>query len=143
MEETSPDCGPWHLRERRLLELLGTDDPSRHALVIDLKPRVDGNVSLYRLRNVWGYRGEGWAPLALQLEVLFADREEPDPDRFKQCFREPGKEGTLVHEFLYLGKNWNWGMVGRVNGALLWPDAFDYFVAEISRTRPEKQSKQP
>jgi len=134
MEETCPQGGRWHLPEARLLELLKTDNPSQHALVIDLKPSVANNVSLYRLRNVWGYRCKDWAPLALQLEVLFSDKREDNPDAFKRCFGSPPEEGDLVHEFLHLGKNWNWGW-GRINGTLLWPGIFRYFVGEIQKAQ--------
>ena len=140
MDETCPHGGPWHLPERRLIELLGCDDPAKHAVVIDLKPRQKGNISLYRLRDVWGHRGDGWSPLALRLETLYVDHEHPEPDQFKRCFRVPEGTGELVHEFLYLGANWNWGMVGRVNGALLWPGAFDYFVDQIVKTWPGRNT---
>ena len=134
MEAACPQRGGWHLGEHRLLELLGAPSPERSAVVIDLKPNVKENVSLFRLCDVWGYRDHNWSPLALRLEELYIDHPHPDPKTFKQNFRAPPKPGAIVHELLYLGKNWNWGMVGRVNGALLWPEAFEYLVAEITKT---------
>jgi hypothetical protein len=47
-------------------------------------------------------------------------------------------ERDQLGEFLYLQGGvkkgtWNWGMVGRVNGALLWPDAFAYLTDSLGR----------
>jgi hypothetical protein len=105
--------------------------------VVDLKPRVAGNVSVFRLLDVWGYSEDQWTPLALRLQAIFSDRDEPNP-LFKNSFVDPGTDHTLVREFLYVqggvsSGTWNWGMVGRVNGALLWPDAFDFLVTALRK----------
>lgn len=131
-----PDILEWVMSESDILSDLGFQ-PAQHALVIDLKPKVEGNVSLYRLRRVWGRSEPGWTPLALQLETLFVDRDEPDPDRFKDEFRPPPEKGDLVHEFLYLKsgtdfRDWGWGPIGSVNGTLLWPDTWRHFVTRIN-----------
>lgn len=123
----------WELGEDQLLEALGHTPAEEHALVVDLKPNVENNISLYRLRRVWGYSYPSWTALALQLETLFVDEEAPNPEAFKREFKVPDKPGDLVHEFLYLqagtdGGRWAWGQVGSVNGCLLWPDAFSHFV---------------
>ena len=125
----------WHATEGDIIRLLG-GLPATQAIVIDLKPRVAGNVSLYRLLDLWGYSDENWTPLALRLEVLFGDREEPNPLVFKNSFVDPRTDHSLVGEFLYVKGGvskgtWNWGMVGRVNGALLWRDAFDFLVSSL------------
>ena len=44
--------------------------------------------------------------------------------------------GDIIHEFLYIQvnprtKHWTWGLVGRVNGVLLWPEVLNYFIKEI------------
>jgi hypothetical protein len=41
----------------------------------------------------------------------------------------------FTYEFLYVnggakGGTWTWGLVGRVNGALLWPDALRFYGSE-------------
>lgn len=134
---TSPDGTPrgWHATEAEILRQIGVV-PEQHSIIIDLKPRQKGYVSLYRLRDVWGYSYEEWTPLALRLECLFVDVVHDDPPTFKREFPEPDVEGALIGEFLYVqggthGGSWNWGMVGRVNGALLWPDAFAYLSGNL------------
>ncbi|MBM3495862.1 MAG: hypothetical protein FJX72_16290 [Armatimonadetes bacterium] len=117
----------WHLDASDILRELGFD-PVGHSITIDLKPRVQNNVSLFRLTDIWGYSYAEWTPVALRLDVLFADRGESDPAAFKQEFVLGRRSLDVVGEFLYLQGGvlegtWNWGLVGRVNGALLWPEA--------------------
>jgi hypothetical protein len=109
-------------------------------LVIDLKPYVAGNVSLFLLEDVWGWTEDYWTPIAVRLQGLFVDREEDDPKEFKKAFEVPpatDRDGP-IHEFLYLihsggpQKGWNWARVGATNGALLWPDTLDYFLSCIA-----------
>ncbi len=147
---------PWHLSEElaeitsALFDATGfTPDQIRDltepfdglALVADIFPGDKKNVSLYQVKEIWGFSyflEDGiFTPLALRLEALLVDEREKDPEGRKKeftllsdilkCKKEP------IHEFLYLrGKNGaNWGRVGYVNGALLWPDALAYFVREI------------
>jgi hypothetical protein len=52
--------------------------------------------------------------------------------------RTSSAERDVVGEFLYVqggttGGTWNWGPVGSVNGALVWPDAFAYLCGELTR----------
>lgn len=127
----------WQAREADLIPLVGGTDGQR--IVIDLKPRVTGNVSLYRLLDVWGFSYEAWTPIALRLQCLFVDHSAKDAPLFKKSFVDQAIEHELVGEFLYLqggvtDGNWNWGLVGRVNGALLWKQAFDYLVAGLSQS---------
>lgn len=127
----------WHMLEANLLRRLkvSADD---YALIIDLKPKVKGNVSLYQLKDIWGFSSSGWTPVALRLESLFVDEHQENADIFKKQFDDGNAERELVHEFLYLNGDanegkWTWGMAGNVNGALLWPDAFEYFMDELSK----------
>lgn len=127
----------WHATEEDIIRHLG-GLPGGQAIVIDLKPGVAKNVSLYRLLDVWGFSYQAWTPLALRLRVLFGDLEDADPKSFKASFIDAGKEHAQVGEFLYLQGGvskgtWNWGMVGRVNGALLWRDAFDFLVGNLQK----------
>lgn len=128
----------WRATDEHILSLLAVERPAEHRILIDLKPSNKSNVSLYRLRDVWGYSYEGWTPLALRLEGLLVDEPQNNPSTFKQVFRGPLETRDFIYEFLYLnggtksGK-WTWGLVGRVNGALLWPDALRYFVNAINR----------
>ena len=126
----------WELSAAELLRALGHDG-ERTWFVVDMKPNVRRNVSLYRLTHIWGHSYADWTPVAFQLRTIFVDLRHDDPEGFKQRFRIPGK-GDIVHEFLYLQggsqrSNWAWGRVGSVNGALLWPDAFNHFVKCISQ----------
>lgn len=128
----------WHATDEFILYLLGVERSAEHRILIDLKPKHKTEVSLYRLRDVWGYSDDDWTPLALRLERVFMDQSQDDPPTFKKLFVGPLETNDFIYEFLYLnggtkrGK-WTWGLVGRVNGALLWPDALRYFANAINR----------
>lgn len=133
-EEEEEGIG-WEITEKEIIKELGFD-AGLHRLVIDLKPSVKNNVSLYYLRKIFGYSYYGWTPIALQLETIFVDKYVENPEEFKQKFQPP-EEGDIVHEFLYLRGgykegNWVWGRAGSVNGCLLWPDALRFFIDKIS-----------
>lgn len=134
----------WHVTAEAILNFLENRSVGR-AIVIDLKPRVTGNISLYRLLDVWGYSYDEWTPLALRLEVLFSDRIEADANGFKKSFVHTNDEPEYLGEFLYTQGGvtkgtWNWGLVGRVNGALLWRNAFDFLVSSLDHTIPKNCS---
>lgn len=127
----------WHLTGSEMLDYLDVDDPEGHALVVDLKPSIDHNVSLYEITHVWGHTKPTWTPLALRMKTIFVDREEPDPDLFMEQFQLPSEGREQVHEFLYLtggaeSDSWGWGRTGTVNAVLLWPSTFRYFVEAMT-----------
>ena len=68
----------WHMTNERLLEQLCK--PTDHAVLIDLKPKAKGNVSLYRLTDIWGFSYREWTPICLRLETFFRDKMVRDPD---------------------------------------------------------------
>lgn len=120
----------WTASAAELLSLT-PEGAAGYAIVIDLKPRQAGAVSLYELRTVWGVSAPDWTPIALHLHGLYVDHPTEAPATFKASFPEPEHPPQSIGEFLYLQGGtekgtWNWGMVGRVNGALLWPEAFRF-----------------
>ena len=135
----------WHLSDYDLLStaidqyLSESALPNDYAIVIDLKPGDKERVSLYELKDIWGYSySSDYTPIALRLETLAVDLDHPNPDALKQRFETNDSLREPVHEFLYLqggagedSGTWNWGQVGSVNGALLWPDALKFFFKKI------------
>jgi hypothetical protein len=125
----------WHVTASDVVALVG-DSGGDQDLIIDLKPKVANNVSLYRLVDIWGFSYSDWTPIALRLEGLFSDLSHDDPRKFKDHFTDERAGRSFVGEFLYLqggvnGGSWSWGRVGSVNGALLWRDAFEYLTDEL------------
>src|ERR1035438_627836 len=120
-----PDNPEWELSEEALVRFFGIDS-SDHAVIIDLKPNYPNNISLYRLKYVWGYSSNGWTPFALELEGLYVDAQ-PQPGmsaaEFKQRFPTLTQPGDRIYEFLYLdgdgtSGSWDFGKVGSINAAL-------------------------
>ncbi len=135
----NPSCKSpfsWHASSSEIVAVIAGASPT-HEIVIDLKPNVANNVSLYRLLDIWGFSYNEWTPLAVRLEVLFGDLVHGDPEQFKASFSDANADRSLVGEFLYVqggtaGGTWSWGRVGSVNGALLWRDAFDYLSGKLN-----------
>ncbi len=127
----------WHATADEIVRAISGQ--ATQEILINLKPNVAKNVSLYRLVDVWGFSSKDWTPLALRLEVLFADLPHEDPERFMNSFEITEQKRDFVGEFLYVQGGtdrgtWNWGPVGSVNGALLWRPAFLYLSGELGRT---------
>lgn len=128
----------WHASSKKIIQSLG-GSPTEQAIVFDLKPRATGRVSLYRLLDVWGFSFSNWTPLALRLRALFADQKEANPFAFKNSFLDPGTDHSLVGEFLHVRGGaaegtWHWGRVGRLHGAFLSCDAFNFLSAALKQS---------
>jgi hypothetical protein len=89
------------MTNERLLERLCK--PTEHAVLKDLKPKAKGNVSLYRLTDIWGFSYREWTPICLRLETFFRDKMVRDPDECKREFEFRADHcEEIIHEFLYL-----------------------------------------
>ena len=129
---------PWHAPLADIVQATARAQPNQEIL-IDLKPNVAKNVSLYRLLDVWGFSYPHWTPLALRMEALFSDLPHDDPAKFKASFTDQNADHPLVGEFVYVqggtaGGTWNWGQLGRANGTLLLRDAFDYLCGALTKS---------
>jgi len=125
----------WHAALADLLAAVPGSRPGQE-IVLDLKPGDESDVSLCRLRDVWGFSYATWTPLALRLECLFGDYDAENPTCFREAPPQSRPRRSALGMFLYVqggvsGGTWNWGKAGRVNGALLWPDAFAYLAREL------------
>lgn len=125
--------GPsWTVESSRLLEVAHVD-PAGHAMVIDPTPSREREVNLFQVVRVAGYSSHSWTPIMLMLDSLRNDTVRRGSEaREKQSFNDEHAPRDRVLTFLYLqgdlqGGSWNWGPVGRVNGPLLWPEAFAHF----------------
>lgn len=146
-EQTSLAVGepvpvPWHLDIARLLGKNG------QAFLINLKPNnKDENTSrsLYELLDVWGYSWSGWTPAMLRLRGLVVDGDPPidDSEDFDVVYRP---EHQTIYSFLYMAGSiqdghlvgkWTAPRASPTNSALLWPDAFRYFVRQVAEVTPE------
>jgi len=131
---------PWHIESDKLFNTL---DLPGNALVIDVKPNSKDKISLFKVKNIWGYSRSGWTPIMLELKTIVHDK---NLDGYNRENVEPEKEsyekGDSVFTFLYLrGTIQNGKLVGEgkwcfpgpspTNSVLLWPRARDYFISKM------------
>jgi len=146
----------WHLSEADLLHIaadvkgLGFLSPATHRWVTNITPDRSSpspnTVFLAEIKEVWGYRYLGWTaagcwtPIMLKLKVLWLDHPLPTSGRLPGTFVVPPKPGRSFFEFFYITRD------GRLNTGpysqpALFPDALEYFVAEMRKSLlapPEK-----
>ncbi|MGH9490834.1 MAG: hypothetical protein ACRD17_10015 [Terriglobales bacterium] len=127
-----PDARTWEISGRELLELIAPADPARSEFVIDVAPsRADA--SLFRMERVCGYSASDWTPMMLVLSAL-AEPPRPGNGQPVQRFLPNVQPAERVLTFLYARVGHErgtqaWGRVGNVNGALLWPHAWTFFLS--------------
>lgn len=105
------------------------------TLMIDLKPNsMRKEVSLFQVKNIYGYSYDDWTPLCLELRTIYDDFGVKNSDQKKQNVEvDLEKYEDRIYEFLYIRKGLksgtlNWGMTGSVNAPLLWPGALRFFM---------------
>lgn len=130
----------WHIP---MTGALGRLEADADAFVIDLKPDDRVLVSLYEVRNVWGFTSSGWTPMMLELETLLVDERREHFDKREFTIPRTGRE--QVATFLYLNGGvengaltgpWTFPRPSSTNSALLWPDALAYFVRQLGYQAP-------
>lgn len=125
---------PWDISKQELQSLMGNDDQNAVSseLVFDVEP-AKKRTNLLQLEHIYAYShnyGETgtvyWTVMLLHLKpVLFSPNTVLDKLKF-----EPDGNDALIKEFLYLrgdAEGWTFGSVGRMNGALIEPEAQAYF----------------
>ena len=107
------------------------------CVIINLKPKNEEAINLYKIQDIYGYSNSSWTPIMLRLKAIFVDVIAPSID--KNSFTEPVKP-AIVHTFLYakgsvkdnkIDGTWIAPPISATNSALLWPDALSYFVSVI------------
>jgi hypothetical protein len=138
--ETEPY--PWYLPVETML------DPKQQTLIIDLKPNnkdPKAALSLYELRDVWGFSAYGWTPSMVRIRGISVDGDPPidDPADFSvELFSNNDSIYTFLH---FEGTVRGGALVGpwtaprrsSTNSALLWPYAVSYFFQQIRQTTPQ------
>jgi len=138
----------WQIPVAEAIESLGLNG---NCFVVDLKPKAQRIVALYELLAVWGYsvwgygpEWWGWTPIMLKLRGLVVDEnveQFAEQGNSKENFTvELNPDHACIYTFLHLAGSFNkdgqleetWNFPGRssTNSALLWPDAFEFFVGK-------------
>lgn len=147
----------WHLSEADLLNIaagvtgLGSLSPATHRWVTNITPRRP-TVFLAEIKEVWGYRYLGWTaagcwtPLMVKFKVLWLDTPLTTPGFVPPAapthpvpaFPVPPRVGRSFFEFFYISRprrgNSKLVTASRYSQVALFPDALEYFVAEMRKS---------
>jgi len=132
----------WHLP---VSEILADEN---QTFIIDLKPNnknPDRSLSLYELRDVWGFSDPGWTPAMIRLRGLVVDGNPTveDSTSFQVSFKPENKS---IYSFLYfdgtlmdgqLHGAWTPPSRSPTNSVLLWPRVLRHFVEVVNDTTPQ------
>ncbi len=146
LNENASEPFPWHLDSSEITRQL-EEDANTHGgntLIIDLKPRNPKKLSLYEIRDIWGYSANGWTPLMLHLRGLLVDVDPSKRKVDRSHFSVPdSKIRHPIFSFLHVREGtvregriqgvWVPPRASPTNSALLWPDAFRYFASEAEK----------
>jgi hypothetical protein len=140
---------PWEITGAELAHsLLGEAEKSQHdryKLVADVLD-VLGNpkrvyAQLYEVVQISGYSSWNWTPMMWKLRLMLELEDCTDARSQKRWEFDPA--GDFVYEFLRLQADHNWettrkgikgfGMIGSLNGVLLFPEALRYFISKIDK----------
>jgi hypothetical protein len=120
-----------------------TEQAQSHKLIADILDVVRNPgrkyAQLFEVCEVFGFSGWNWTPMLWKLRLLY---ECDDCTAARSQGRwEFDPADYFVHEFLRLQADHNWertregrrdfGMVGKYNGVLLWPEALKYFIGKM------------
>ena len=141
-EKGEPRNEGWQIDSNDLVgEMQDKVPPGYHpAILIDYDPSAKEEAVLLQVNDIYAYtyacKDTGkvwWTPIMLRLQKVFGRNlpEGFDPEQRKDLIsRFDAEYQEEVIEFLYLQgekKGWIWGRVGRVNAALIPPEAREYF----------------
>ncbi len=122
---------PWDISKQELREQIQMDESknAEYEIVFDVEPKkVRTNLKqlqyVYLFTHNYGEKEKvHWTVMMLKLKtILFDEFKKRDIDAFV-----PEPDSQEITEFLYLQNNWTYGMVGRMNAAMIEPEARDYF----------------
>ena len=142
---------PWEASAKDVIKTAGYD-PREFRLIIDLKPSVQNNVSLFEIRYIWGVTYPNWTPLMLKLRTLFID-VSVDKASAKECKKQilidaDEEKDAPIFDFIYLQGgyetgSWNPARLGFHSGLLMWPETAEFFSntmkAQLADWRPSTE----
>ena len=79
LQQNQSEPYPWRLSREQIIDILNL-----HAdeIVINAFPKNRTGLSLYRIRDAFGYCDGGWTPILLHLDCLAINSEEFNLDTF-------------------------------------------------------------
>ncbi|HHW04275.1 MAG TPA: hypothetical protein GXX35_16005 [Thermoanaerobacterales bacterium] len=111
-------------------------DLLKKAILIDLKPNAENNVSLYEIKNIFGHSKSGWTPMMFHLKALMVDEQGGWEQKKQFNINDMNLDNIFTFHHVYDGSIKNGDIIGRwipprpssTNSALLWEETMDYFI---------------
>lgn len=135
----------WHL------SIEGPAGNETETFVIDLKSNTvdhQNALSLYELRDVWGFSADGWTVAMLRLRGICVDGQPQLPD-VNDFTVTTLPQNENIYTFLYINGTVQGGQIAgqwtapprrSTNSALLWPHALKYFIDKAKQASPDALS---
>jgi hypothetical protein len=111
-------------------------DLPNKSIIIDLKPRTENNVSLYEIKNIFGYSSFGWTPMMFHLKALKVDEKGDQKQKEKFEIKDINLDNIFTFIHVYDGSVRKGEIIGKwipprpssTNSVLLWEKTLDYFI---------------
>lgn len=143
--ENKNKFGEWKISPQELLNKIDKNSysTSEYTILIDGKPNSEteleffeiDDICVYTFKNEYEVKAD-WSLLLLKCQLIFCSQDKSLIDKIRETksFSPQDVKPTPVRTFLYLrgcDAGWNWGRLGQMNGAWLYPDALKYFMKNL------------
>ena len=120
----------WEISKQDMKNQIQLDEgaPSEYEIIFDVEPKkIKTNLKqlerIYLFSHNYNDTSTYWTVMMLKLRpILFDENKILNKQEFT-----PNRESSEETEFLYLRESWTYGSVGRMNAAIIEPEARDYF----------------
>lgn len=131
----------WAISSEELIKyvLNKNDTEKKYSIIIDSAPSVNTKIDYKELHDIHLYTFKNqhedkadWSVILLRVRDVYGrtDIKEEERSSANNQFYFEEYDKNLIYSFLYLHgdyRGWNWGRLGQMNGAWIYPNARKYF----------------
>ncbi|MBN1472895.1 MAG: hypothetical protein JW925_14065 [Syntrophaceae bacterium] len=147
IERSRPLNKGWEITADEVIRYVTKNDGNimNYSIVIDSAPSLKDIIDLKEVHDIhlYTYKNEkenkaDWSVLCLRVHDIYYQKNvsEVDINCNKNEFQPDKQKNGLIYSFLYLHgdrRSWNWGRLGQMNGAWIYPEARQYFLKIMNK----------